>query len=192
AMLAGLIIVPALFAAGVDPTAGPGLVFVVLPTIFSAMPAGTLFGIAFYFLLAIAALTSTISLLEVVVSYFVDERGWSREKSAWVLGGICFLLAIPSALAQGGTEFFTTFLGPGLDYLSVQNIIWGNYSLSIGALLICVFVGWKWGVEPAMASLREGGHPLPASGLWAFLIKFVCPVAVGLILLYIVLTGTYF
>lgn len=192
ALLAGLIIFPALFAAGVDPAAGPGLVFVVLPTIFGSLPAGTLFGIAFYFLLSIAALTSTISLLEVVVSYFVDERDWGRDKAAWTIGGACFLLAIPSALAQGGSDFFTSFMGQGLDFLSVQNIIWGNYSLSLGALLICVFVGWKWGTGKAIASLEEGGYTLPAASVWAFLIKFVCPIAVALILIFLVITGQYF
>ena len=101
AILAGLIIFPALFYQNIDPTGGPGLVFITLPTIFNAMPAGQLFGIGFFFLLSIAALTSTISLLEVVVSYFVDERGWTREKAAWILGGICFVLAVPSALSQG-------------------------------------------------------------------------------------------
>jgi NSS family neurotransmitter:Na+ symporter len=192
AILAGLIIFPALFAAGVDPAAGPGLVFVVLPTIFHALPFGTLFAVAFYALLAIAALTSTISLLEVVVSYFVDDRGWSREKAAWTIGGICFVLAIPSALSQGAVGSLSTFLGPGLDFLSVQNIIWGNYSLSIGAILICVFAGWKWGIPKVMESLQDSGDKLPMKGLLGFLIKYVCPVAVAIILAFIIITGNYF
>ena len=78
AILSGLIIFPALFAAGAQPDGGPGLVFIVLPTIFESPPAGGLFAITFYLLLSIAALTSTISLLEVVVSYFVDEKSWGR------------------------------------------------------------------------------------------------------------------
>ncbi len=193
AILAGLIIFPALFYAGVEPDSGPGLVFIVLPTIFNAMPAGTFVAIAFFFLLAIAALTSTISLLEVVVSYFVDERKWSREKAAWTTGGACLLLAIPSALANGAVDF----LGPnGLfgawDFLTLNNNIWGNYSLSIGAILICVFAGWVWGVPKMLASLEEGGFPLPASGLLAFLVKVVCPVAILIVLLFIIFTGTYF
>lgn len=192
AILAGLIIFPALFAANVDPAAGPGLVFIVLPTIFNSMPAGTLFAIAFYFLLAIAALTSTISLLEVVVSYFVDERGWSREKAAWLLGGICFLLAIPSALSQGAVDWLGSNGLFAWDFLTLNNNVWGNYSLSLGAILICVFVGWKWGIPKAIESLEEGGFPLPASGMWAFLVKFICPLAVGAVLAYIIITGNYF
>ena len=190
AVLAGLIIFPALFSVGVEPGAGPSLVFVVLPTIFDQLPAGNLFGIAFYFLLAIAALTSTISLLEVVVSYFVDERGWKRSRAAWVLGSICMVLAVPSALSQGASETLTNMVGGG--FLNLQNIVWGNYSLSVGALLLCVFVGWKWGVPMARESLETGGFALPVPGLWSFLIKFVCPVAVAIVLGFIIVTGNYF
>jgi len=192
AILAGLIIFPALFAAGVAPDSGPGLVFVVLPTIFGSLPAGNLFAIAFYGLLAIAALTSTISLLEVVVSYFVDERKWSRHTAAWVMGAACLVLAIPSALSQGATTFYTNFLGLGIDFLAIQSIVFGNYALSIGALFICLFVGWKWGIPRALASLQEGGFTLPADDWWGFLIKVVCPIAIIVILGYIIVTGQYF
>jgi len=192
ALLAGVIIFPALFSAGGQPDAGPGLVFVVLPTIFASLPAGTLFAIAFYALLAIAALTSTISLLEVVVAYFVDERGWQRSRAAIMMGTICFVIAIPSALGNGASDFFSNFLNLGTDFLSIQNIIWGNYSLSIGALGLCIFVGWKWGVPRAMESLRGGGNEMPAAGLWSFLIRIVCPIAVALVLAFIIITQQYF
>lgn len=191
ALLAGVIIFPAIFAAGVDPDGGPGLVFIVLPTIFGSMPAGSFFAIAFYALLAIAALTSTISLLEVVVAYFVDERDWSRSKASITMGTICFVIAIPSALAAGGSAFFTDFFGMGIDFLSLQNIIWGNYSLGIGALLLCVFVGWKWGVPKAIESLRSGGYNMPGSAIWGILIRYVCPLAVGLVLAFIIFTQQY-
>ena len=94
-------------------------------------------------------------------------------------------------LAQGGSGIFTSFIG-GLDFLSIQNIIWGNYSLSIGALMLCIFVGWKWGVPKALASLEDSGNVLPARQLWSFLIRFVCPLAVGIILVYIIVTQNYF
>ncbi len=192
AILAGLIIFPALFSVGIAPGGGPGLVFVVLPTIFGSLPAGQFFAIAFYALLAIAALTSTISLLEVVVAYFVDERNWSRVKAAISMGVVCFLIGIPSALGNGASDFFTNFLNTGLDFLSLQNIIWGNFSLSIGALLLCVFVGWKWGVPKALESLSLGGHSVPAGKFWGVLIKFVCPLAVAFVLAFIIVTQQYF
>lgn len=199
ALLGGLIIFPALFHAGADAAKGPGLVFVVLPTIFDQLPGGTFFAIAFYALLAVAALTSTISLLEVVVSYFVDERGWSREKSVWLLGSGCFLLAIPSALSQGGAEFLTKLYTvedatkeSGLadkGFLDLQDMIFGNYSLSLGALMLCLFVGWKWGTKEALLELTgKGEHELPLAGVWAFCIRFVCPAAV-LVVLVSIITG---
>ncbi len=192
ALLAGLIIFPALFSAGVPPEAGPGLVFVVLPTVFAQIPAGQIFAIAFYALLAIAALTSTISLLEVVTSYFVDEKGWSRTKAVSILGSACFALAVPSALSQTEGSFFFSLPGLGIDFLSLQNIIWGNYSLSIGALMVCVFAGWKWGVPAALSALESSGHRMPASSAFGFLVKFVCPVAVAGILVYVIVTQQYF
>lgn len=190
AILAGLIIFPALFAVGAKPDAGTGLVFEVLPTIFAELPAGELFGMAFYVLLAIAALTSTISLLEVVVSYFVDELSWTREKAVWIIGGCCFLIAIPSALSAGASEFLSSL--PGGGFLDLQSIIWGNFSLSIGALLLCVFVGWRWGIPNAIKEMTASGHDPPGTGLWGFLVRFACPIAVLIVLGFIVYTGEYF
>lgn len=190
ALLGGIIIFPAMFSVGADPTAGPGLVFVVLPTIFDKLPAGFLFSIAFYALLAIAALTSTISLLEVVVAYFVDERKWTREMAVWVVSGGCFLLAIPSALSQGGVAFLSDIGGKG--FLDLQSIIWGNFSLSLGALLLALFVGWRWGVPKALEEMSD----LPAAGLWGFMIRYVCPIAIlatmGFIVYSLVTTGEAF
>jgi len=190
AILGGLIIFPALFHAGADPQAGPGLVFVVMPTIFHTLPAGTLFSIAFYALLAIAALTSTISLLEVIVAYFVDERGWHRSTASWGLAAFCFALSIPSALSVGANGFLSSLAGRG--FLDLMSIVFGNYALSTGAFLICVFVGWKWGVKNALEEIQGGGHVLPAAGFWSFLIRYLCPAAVLVVLSYIVITGNYF
>ena len=191
ALLGGLIIFPTLFHAGASPGGGPGLVFVVLPTIFGTLPLGTLFAVAFYALLAIAALTSTISLLEVIVCYFVDEKDWPREKAVWVLSAVCFVLAVPSALSLGGNEFLTNMAG-GKGYLDVQNIIFGNYSLSIGALLICVFVGWRWGVPKALEEIEAHGNRMALAPVWGFLVRYFCPVAVALVLGYIIWTQNYF
>lgn len=187
ALLAALLIFPALFAAGVEPNAGPGLVFVVLPTIFAQMPLGGLFAVLFYLLLAIAALTSTISLLEVVVAYFVDERGWRRGPAAMGIAAACLLLAAPSALSQGAVPSLGNIFG--MDFLTLQNAIFGNYALSIGALMICVFVGWKWGMSRALTSIQEGGGRLFGRPALAFLVRYVCPVGIGLVLAYIIVSS---
>ncbi|MEM7582293.1 MAG: sodium-dependent transporter [Acidobacteriota bacterium] len=189
AMIAGLMIFPALFHAGASPAGGPSLIFVVMATIFNSMPFGTVFATAFYGLLAIAALTSTISLLEVIVAFFVDELEWSRERATWSVAGACFALAIPSALSFGGNATLTNMFD-GTGFLGMANIVFGNYFLSIGAVGICLFVGWKWGVSNAVEEMNRGGQ-LPMAGLWGMLVRFVCPVAVAIVLIYAAITGNY-
>ncbi|MDE2731045.1 MAG: sodium-dependent transporter [Bacteroidota bacterium] len=194
AILAGLIIFPALFFAQADVTAGPGLVFVVLPTIFNQMPLGLIVAISFFALLTIAALTSTVSLMEVCTAYFVDERGWPRKNATAVIGAGCFLLAVPSALAFGAVSGLSEGGWFTWDFLTLNNNIWGNYSLSIGAFLICVCAAWKWGV-PRLLEALEGvapRYPIPMRGVLTFMIKFICPLAVLLVLIFIVVTGEYF
>ncbi len=192
AILAGMIIFPALFAkGGADMvTDGTGLVFKVLPTIFGDLPAGQLFAVAFYVLLGIAALTSTVSLLEVVVAYFVDERRWGREKATWVVTAACFLLAIPSAVSWSlpisEDGFFFRVLGTR-SFLGAQSVIFGKYALSIGALLIALFVGWKWGVGQALAEISRAGGPMPLGKLWGVLIRYICPLAILAVIVAVIL-----
>lgn len=184
AVLAGLIIFPALFAVGASPQGGPGLVFVAMPAIFEQLPAGQAFGVAFYALLAVAALTSTISLLEVVVAYFVGRRGWGRNKAVTVVALGCFLMAIPSALSQGAVDI-SAF---GQSFLDLMNILFGNIALSVGALFIAIFAGWRWGADKALAEMGD----VAGGSLWAFAIKFLCPLAVFGIMIYIAVTGNFF
>lgn len=186
AFLAGLVIFPALFSAGMDPAAGPGLVFTVLPTIFEKMPAGTVVGVFFFILLGIAALTSTVSLLEVPVAFLVDQKRWSRKKAVWVITALTFIVGIPSALSQGTSEFFSTLrLYNATGVLDIMNFLFGSLSLTIGGLLICIFVGWVWGSHKAAEELRVGASPSVGwyIGLWQILIKFVSPVIIILVLL---------
>jgi NSS family neurotransmitter:Na+ symporter len=187
AILAGLIIFPTLFHAGLEPgVGGPGMVFVVLTSLLSSIPpapyGGIIFGTGFFMLLAIAALTSSVSLLEVPTSWAVDEKGWSRKKAALLLGGIAFLLGIPSALANGAVAWLTSVPGVGTDFLTLLFTLFGQYSLVIGALLISLFVGWVWGVSAAGDEVRENDGRFPLGGLWSFLIRFVCPIAITAIL----------
>ncbi|MBU1035377.1 sodium-dependent transporter, partial [bacterium] len=136
ALLAGLAIFPAVFAFGLEPGAGPGLTFITVPAVFAAMgPVGHFFGILFFFLLTIAALTSAISLLEVVSAYFIDESKWDRKKAVWIMGIIIFLLGIPSSLGLGiwsGVKI----LG-GRDILDSLDFIASNILLPLGGFLLC-------------------------------------------------------
>jgi NSS family neurotransmitter:Na+ symporter len=181
AFLAGVIIFPTLFAIpGIAPTAGPGLVFKVLPLIFSKIPGGILFGILFFCLFSIAALTSTISLLEVPVAYFVDERSWSRKKAAILVGLFVFCLGIPSALSSGGMAFFTKF-----NLMSNMDFIFNSVFLPIGALLVCLFLGYVWGVKNAAREILSGNPRFKLRPLWSFSVKFLSPIAILIILYFI-------
>jgi NSS family neurotransmitter:Na+ symporter len=185
ALLAGFMIFPALFALGKDPASGPTLIFVVLPEIFEHMPLGRLVAVVFFGLLSIAALTSTVSLLEVVVSYFVDERRWSRRKAVWIVVVFAFVIGLPSALSQGAVGALgdlTLFGNP--TFLYIMDFIFGNISLAIGGLLLSIFVGWIWGAHRAGQEIREGsGMTLTGVRLWGFFIRWVCPVVIFIVLL---------
>ena len=192
AILAGLVMFPALFAMGMDPAGGAGLVFVVLPSIFAKIPGGMIFGAGIFILLTVAALTSTISLLEVPVAYFVDEHKWSRKKAVISMGAITFIVGVPSALSFGGTKFFSQFVSENFGFLDMMNAVFGNYSLSIGAFFIAIFAGYKWGKSAVEKEIEREGNVFYYKTVWAFLIRFICPVAIFFILSYIAWTGNYF
>lgn len=195
AIMAGLMIFPAVFATNNEPDAGPNLIFSVLPDVFAAMPLGAVIGIAFFILLSIAALTSTISLLEVVVSYVVDERRWSRTRSVWTVGILTFVLGLPSALSAGANQALSDmtwlvgeqgFLGQ-TDFLSIMDAIWGNIALALGALLLSIFVGWVWGAREAAGEIRTGSRFSGAAvSIWGFFLRYLCPVVIFLVLLNII------
>ena len=137
AVMAGLIIFPALFAMGESPAAGPSLVFVVFPKLFTQMPGGLIVGTFFFILLSVAALTSTISLLEVPVAYMVDEWKVKRKKIVWIVALVTYIVGIPSALSQGASDFFTDFSILPLrlsspDFLGHMSFLWGDFSLAFG------------------------------------------------------------
>jgi NSS family neurotransmitter:Na+ symporter len=192
AVLAGLVIFPALFSVGVPPTQGPALVFNVLPRIFETMPGGTFVGVFFFVLLAIAALTSTVSLLEVPVAFLIDQRKWSRMKAVVIVTGVVLLVGLPSALSQGSVSVLSSiaWLG-GRDFMSAMDFLFGNVSLLVGGLFLALLIGWIWGTRPAIEELLTGASPgfaRLAPG-WAFLLKYVCPVIIAVVLLN--LTGVF-
>ena len=181
AFLAGIIIFPTLFAIpGISPAEGPGLVFKVFPLIFSQIPGGTFFGALFFMLLIVAALTSTISLLEVPVAFLMDELNWTRGKSAWIMGSIIFILGVPSALSAGGMFFFTK-----IDFLGKVDFIFGNISLAVGAFFLCIFVGYIWKIKNALKEISSGSPSFKLGPVWAFSVKFFTPIVILFILYFI-------
>lgn len=191
AVLAGLMIFPAVFALGKDPAGGPQLVFQVLPEIFSNIhPFGALIGAIFFILLAIAALTSTISLLEIPTAYLVDEKKIHRKVAVWIVGGSALIVGLPSAMSQGMVEFWTNFglipesLAGGKDFLTQMDFVFGNFSLAFGALMISIFVGWIWKTENAVKELVQGAPGFAKyAWLYSIIVKYVAPIFILVILI---------
>lgn len=179
AVLAGFIIIPAVFAFSLEPGQGPGLIFITLPAVFGSMPLGNLFGFLFFVLLTIAAVTSAISLLEVVVAYFIDEKKWDRKKAVVIAGTAIFLLGIPVSLSQGGITI------AGIDFLDLFDMITSKVFLPLGGLMTVIFVGWVWGGQNVLSHIRQEGVKFKLGEVWLMLIKFVLP----LVLLYILISG---
>ncbi|MDP2697341.1 sodium-dependent transporter [Thalassospira sp.] len=180
AVMAGLLILPAVFAFGFDPAAGPGLTFITLPAVFAQMPFGSFFAFLFFLLLAIAALTSAVSILEVVVAYFVDDRRIHRKTASIAVGVIIFLLGIPSSLSMGIWGEFTLF---GLGFFDLMDAISSKLLLPVGGLFISLFVGWViWPAAKQDVAGANGVMPFWVDG-WGVIVKFVAPAAIAFILL---------
>lgn len=190
AFLAGLLIFPALFAMSLDPAEGPGLVFEVLPKIFLLIPGGNIVGAAFFLLLSIAALTSTISLLEVATAYLVDEKRQRRRIAVWIVAGMSFCLGIPSVLSQGMVPALENLPLVNMSFLGLMDWIFGNLMLAVGALFISIFFAWVWKLKKASIEIHEG-YPgfdkfMPVLDV---MLKFFCPACVLALLIFIIIGG---
>lgn len=180
AILAGLAMFPALFAFGMEPAAGPGLVFVVVPAIFAEFGgAGVIFSAIFFVALVFAALTSSVSLLEVVVAYLMDQKKMERKKSVYISSAVMVVLCVLASLSLGVMSG-VTLLGVGaFDFF---DILTDKIFLTIGGLLLAVFVGWFVKKEDLRDELTNGGAvQFGLFELWYNLIKYVIPVAIGII-----------
>ena len=184
ALVAGTAIMPAVFAFGLDPQSGPGLVFETLPFVFGQMPAGGVIAILFFIALLVAALTSSISMLEVAVAYLVEEKGMSRIAACvllfiicWVVGTLCSLSFGPlSGIQIGGGNIFDFF-----DKLS------SNILMTLGSLFTVLFVGWRLKKTDIYDEFTNGGtlsKNVKIFGVLWFLIRYVCPVAIISIFIY--------
>ena len=178
ALIAGVAIMPAVFAFGLNPQSGPGLVFETLPFVFGQMPAGGFVAILFFLALLVAALTSSISMLEVAVAYLVEEKGFSRVWACvvlfvicWVVGAVCSLSFGPlSDVKIGGGNLFDFF-----DNLS------SNILMTLGSLLTVLFVGWRLKKTDVYDEFTNGGtlsRNAKLFGVLWFLIRYICPLAI--------------
>lgn len=180
ALLSGLIVLPVVFAFGFNPGQGPGLTFVTLPAVFASMPFGQLFGVLFFVLLAIAALTSAVSILEPAVAYFVDEHDVSRHVCVWTCAVICLALAVPASLSFGAWSELKLF---GMNFFDLMDFAATKVMMPTGALLTALFVGWGWAAAAARALSNDGDLHLAWAPAWGVLLRFVAPPALIWILL---------
>ena len=154
AVLAAVAIFPAVFSLGIDPAQGPELVFITLPNVFAHMPGGYLWAILFFVLLAVAALTSTISLLEVIVAYLVEEFNFKRHKViVYVSIGILFL-GMLSSLSLGAWSDVTIF---GMGFFNLFDNVTSKVLMPLGGLLISVFVGWMLDKNAILNEMSNAG-----------------------------------
>ncbi|MED5554033.1 MAG: sodium-dependent transporter [Candidatus Neomarinimicrobiota bacterium] len=153
AMLAGTAIFTIVFAMGADPSAGAGLIFVVLPTIFPQIGGGLVWGTLFFFILFMAALTSAISILEVITAYFIDEKGWSRERATLSFGGVITIVGIFCSLSLGNFNITSIF---DISFFDFMDELSSKYMLPIGGALTAIFILYKWGVEAFLDEIKIG------------------------------------
>lgn len=196
ALMGGLMIFPAVFAFGMEPNQGPTLVFQILPQIFNEMPGGNIVGAFFFLMLCIAALTSTISMIEVPGSWLIDEKKWSRKKAAWAVAIAAIVIGIPSALSKGANDTLSDmsiqFSGLTItSFMDIMDFIWGSFFIVIVSLFVCVYVGWIMGPSRIIAELSEGTPSfatakfagVTAAHVWTFFIKYICPIVIIIVIL---------
>jgi len=179
AILAGFVIFPALFAFDIEPNAGPGLLFVTMATLFKEVPFGMFFGGVFFFLVFIAGFTSIIGLIEAIISTIIDSMNISRIKAVIITVSSTFLLTIPSVLGFGVWQDIQPL---GFSFFGLFDFISGKILLPLGGILISVYVAYIWGFSNFMRETNEGAKYLKVTKLWGFLMKYVIPIIIFIIL----------
>ena len=177
AIMAGLIIFPACFAFGVEPGSGPGLVFITLPSVFSQMPVGQLWGTLFFLFMSFAALSTVVAVFENIMSFSMDEWGWSRNRACLVNGIALALLSLPCVL---GFNVWAGVEVPGIGNIqAIEDFLMSNNVLPLGALVFLLFCtskrGWGWDAFLREADTGEGTRfPRWARGY----VRFALPVLI--------------
>ena len=179
ALLAGLMIFPLVFANGLDPAEGPGLIFVTLPTAFAGMPGGAVFGAFFFLLLAFAAITSIIAIIEPIVAYSEDRWGMRRLHSCLLFGTGAWLLGLATVFSFNLWQDFKPLASieqfADVTVFGLIDYVTANVMMPIGGIMIALFVGWRMSRVTLDDELGIGG--LLFRG-WLFLIRFVAPLAI--------------
>lgn len=195
ALMACVIMFSIINTSGIEVTKSSTILFTTIPTVFAKLPAASFFNLIFYLLIAFAALTSTISLLEVVSSFAIDNLGWSRHRAVLTMAIAIGAFGVLSALSLGANSSLSSFniIGRGsttgifgtMDYLAT------NWFLPVGGLLIALFAGWILNPQETRDELEVGHGRMRAFGIWQFLIRFITPIAVAAIIVSVILGKEY-
>lgn len=190
AIMASLMIIPAVFAfTGGDDSklkAGPSLMFITMPKIFASMGFGRIIGILFFALVLFAAVTSAIALTESAVSTFADEFGWSRKKGTVIIAFIMLILGSLSSLGYGPLAHVTVF---GMQFLDFFDFLTNSVMMPVAALATCILITKFMGIAAVEEEVELGGHPFKRKKLFAFMIRFLCPLFVLIILVSAILNA---
>ncbi|MCD8263154.1 MAG: sodium-dependent transporter [Tannerellaceae bacterium] len=182
AILAGVMIFPAVFSFGIEPTAGPELVFITLPNVFNQLPLGNVWSIIFFLLLGLAALTSTISLHEVATAYVHEEYNMTRKRAGAFVSLEILILGVISSLSMGILKEYTVF---GLTFFELLDYVTTKIMLPFSGMLICIFVSKRVDKSILKEELtNKGTVPFYFFNTYAFFTKYIAPVAIGLIFLH--------
>ena len=171
-LLAGLVIFPAVFALGFSPTEGPGLVFIMIPAVFEQLPFGSVLLIVFFILLLFATVTSSIALLEVVVSIGIREKTEKRKTASWLFAAIIFIVGIPSALSFGilsDVQIFNRSIFDFVDYVTSAIL------MPIGALLTSIFAGYHYSKKISQQEMQAS--PV-VYHIWRFIVRYLAPICI--------------
>lgn len=183
ALLAGFMVVPAVYVfsgeAGTK-ASGAGLMFVTLPKVFEQMRGGTIIGILFFVLVFLAALTSSISIMEAIVSSFMDRFGISRKKSVAICIIISIIMGIPSSLGNGAWAHIKIL---GMDFLTFFDYISNSVLMPIVALCTCILIGWVAGAKTVTDEVKRNGEKMNREKLYNVMIKYIAPVMLVIILI---------
>lgn len=178
-LLAGLAIFPVVFSFGLEPAEGPGLLFIILPSVFSQLPFGEVFLCLFLLLFLFATLTSSFSLFEIIVSAFTENGKWTRKAVAWLTGIIVFAAGIPAALSSSSLQEFTIF---GKTIFDATDYLVSNLMLPLGNLFIALFISFRMDQMLVKVEFQLGHHLSPSwFSIWRTLMKWLVPITIVIV-----------
>ena len=182
ALMSGIVIFPAVFAFNMEPNAGPGLIFITLPVVFEQMPFGNIVSVLFFVLIAIAAITSTISLMEVSIAFVVETFKTERKKATVGVTIGLFLLSIPSVLSFGMWEHIQV---GGRGFFDLFDFVASNIFLPIGGILVCIYAAWIIGMDNIKEEItNRGTMQFMGEKFYTFIIRYIAPIAIFIIFLF--------